>query len=77
VNTMNKAAENLEETDPEALTLFGRKPRKPCNCWGCGHSAEPYRGSYCWACCARGVPMPGGKFVPVEEAYKSRAAYRA
>lgn len=30
--------------------LWGRKPRRPVTCPGCGQSAEPYHGRFCWLC---------------------------
>lgn len=41
---------NLDRDDPKAKTLFGRKPRRPIVCIGCGQKAEPFQHGYCWMC---------------------------
>ena len=30
--------------------LWDRPPRRPVTCPGCGESAEPYQGKFCWRC---------------------------
>lgn len=37
--------------DPDSADdLFGRPPRDPALCPGCGRLAEPFEGDTCWSC---------------------------
>jgi hypothetical protein len=46
-----RVADEHHQTDPEALTLWGRLPRPEVVCDECGDAAEPYLCGTCWLCC--------------------------
>jgi hypothetical protein len=46
-----RVADEHHQTDPEALTLWGRLPRPEVVCDECGDVAEPYLCGTCWLCC--------------------------
>ena len=36
--------------DAEGADLWERAPRSPVRCEGCGLTAEPFEGRFCWCC---------------------------
>jgi hypothetical protein len=51
IGFMWQVADEHHQTDPEALTLWGRLPRPEVVCDECGDVAEPYLCGTCWLCC--------------------------